>query len=209
MHTQATSTSILSSNSHDLSYNTRHLSYEHSRAEGVSTILQILIQTNHPIHSRISRDLSYNARKLSYERTCPARVSPILQISGILKILIQTNHPILSSNSRDLSYNTRKLSYERTCPAGVSPILEIPKKSCKSCFRQSPQPLVPSSKPNASHSWGYQKPIARNRKTVPSPPTLIFSCLTDIHYLPKMPTRFLLSAPCNGAIRTVLSISII
>ena len=203
MHTQATSTSILSSNSRDLSYNTRHLSYERSRAEGVSTILQILIQTIHPILSWISRDLSYNARHLSYERTCPAGNCPIL------KILLQTNHPILSSNSRDLSYNARKLSYERTCPAGVSPILEIPKKSCKSRFGQSPQPLVPSSKLNALHSWGYQEPTTRNQKTVPSPPTLIFSCLTDSHYLPKMPTRFLHSAPCNGAIRTVLSISII
>ena len=93
MHTQTTSTPILSSNSRDLSYNTRHLSYERSRPEGVSTILQILIQTNHPILSSNSRDLSYNARKLSYERTYPGRVSPILKVPKILQILLQTISP--------------------------------------------------------------------------------------------------------------------
>ena len=131
MHTQTTSTPILSSNSRDLSYNARRLSYQRTCPAEVfpilqiPTILQVLLQTVHPILSLISRDLSYNARHLSYERTCPAEVFPILQIPTILQILLQTVHPILSLISRDLSYNARHLSYERTCPAGVSPILQI------------------------------------------------------------------------------------
>ena len=59
----------------------------------------------------------------------PSRKSP-----KIMQILLQIIPPI----SHKLSSSLVKRSHERTCANVAPPIPKIPKKSCKSCFRQSP-----------------------------------------------------------------------
>ena len=82
-----------------------------------------------------SRNLSSNAHTGAPVPTSPlpSRKSP-----KIMQIQLQTIPPI----SRKLSSSLVKRSYERTCANVAPPIPEIPKKSCKSSFRQSPQSLV-------------------------------------------------------------------
>ena len=204
MHTQTTSTPILSSNSRDLSYNARHLSYERTCPAGVSPILQIsrilqiLIQTVHSFLSSISRDLSYNARHLSYERTCPAEVFPILQIPTILQILIQTNHPILSSNARDLSQNTHTSTrlFATPLPSRKSPripqILLQTTKQNRSPSTPHRQPSCPSLISNTAYKRSYY-PLSPIHYPLPFPP------LSS----PHNPAIFISPQPCYLAIPTL------
>ena len=84
-----------------------------------------------------SRNLSSNAHTSAPVPTSPlpSRKSP-----KIMQILLQTIPPI----SHKLSSSLVKRSHERPCASGAPPIPKIPQKSCKSCFRQSPQSLVNS-----------------------------------------------------------------